>query len=459
MAGRLAALLLGQGRTGRGVYVLVGVTLFAVKHNIDRFVATLLFERRWSLFNYLVVEEPTAVAGVTPEVGRLYATLATIALPFVWVGVALTLRRLRDVGLAPGWVVLFFVPFLNLIFFILLSVLPSADTERPAAPVGERTTGTWIPDHPLGSAGFALLATLPVALATVILGVQFLVHYGWGVFVGVPFVVGLAAALLHGYHRPRTLAQCLGVAWLAIALLAAGLVALAVEGIVCLAMAAPIGFVLASLGASIGYAMQRRVGAPVGSTAALVLIGAALPVLMGAEAAAQATPALYDVTTVMTIEAGVEEVWRHVVSFAELPPPSDWLFATGIAYPIRAEIQGRGVGAVRRCVFSTEAFIEPIEIWDEPRLLHFTVAESPAPMQEWTPYQEMKPPHLNGFLRSHSGQFRLVPLGSTRTRVEATTWYEHRLWPSFYWRSWSDFIIERIHARVLRHVKTVAEAG
>ena len=152
-------------------------------------------------------------------------------------------------------------------------------------------------------------------------------------------------------------------------------------------------------------------------------------------------------------------MWRHIVSFAELPPPSDPLFATGIAYPIRAEMQGWGVGAVRRCVFSTGAFVEPIEIWDEPRLLRFTVTANPPPMQEWTPYRKLKPPHLDGFLRSHRGQFRLVPLGPTRTRVEATTWYEHRLWPSFYWRGWSDFIIERIHARVLRHVKTVAEAG
>ena len=97
------------------MYALVGVTLFAVKHNIDRFVATFVFHRSWSLFNYLFVEESTAVAGVTPESGRLYATLATIAVPFVWVGVALTARRLRDAGLSPGWVVLFFVPFLNLL--------------------------------------------------------------------------------------------------------------------------------------------------------------------------------------------------------------------------------------------------------------------------------------------------------------------------------------------------------
>lgn len=30
--------------------------------------------------------------------------------------------------------------------------------------------------------------------------------------------------------------------------------------------------------------------------------------------------------------------------------------------------------------------------------------------------------------------------------------YRHRLWPSAYWRLWSDAIIHRIHMRVLRHI-------
>ena len=51
--------------------------------------------------------------------------------------------------------------------------------------------------------------------------------------------------------------------------------------------------------------------------------------------------------------------------------PDEWLFQTGLAYPVRAEIQGRGVGRVRTCEFSTGPFVEPIEVWDEPRLLRF----------------------------------------------------------------------------------------
>ena len=101
--------------------------------------------------------------------------------------------------------------------------------------------------------------------------------------------------------------------------------------------------------------------------------------------------------------------------------------------------------------------MEPIEVWDEPRLLKFSVTANPAPMQEWTPYASIHPPHLEDFLLSRGGQFRLVPLSHGWTRLEGTTWYQHGLWPSSYWRAWSDFIIHRIHLRVLRHIKTLSE--
>ena len=143
--------------------------------------------------------------------------------------------------------------------------------------------------------------------------------------------------------------------------------------------------------------------------------------------------------------------------FGELPPPTEAIFRLGIAYPVRAEIQGRGVGAVRHCVFSTGLFVEPIEVWDEPRLLRFSVTRNPEPMREWTPYREVHPPHLNGFLVSRRGQFLLTPLPGGRTRLEGTTWYHHSMWPAPYWQVWSDAIIHTIHRRVLVHVKQLAE--
>ncbi len=41
-----------EGTIGRGMYAVVGLFGFALKHNLDRFVATYGFYRPWGLFNY-----------------------------------------------------------------------------------------------------------------------------------------------------------------------------------------------------------------------------------------------------------------------------------------------------------------------------------------------------------------------------------------------------------------------
>lgn len=171
-----------------------------------------------------------------------------------------------------------------------------------------------------------------------------------------------------------------------------------------------------------------------------------------------APPPMYMVRTAIDIQAPPERVWKQVVAFSQIPPPKEWLFRAGIAYPMQATMIGSGVGAERHCVFSTGAFVEPIQVWDEPRLLKFSVTSNPAPMEEWTPYRHIEPPHLHGFLESEGGQFLLTPLPNGGTRVEGTTWYHHGLWPAAYWRLWSDAIIHRIHLRVLRHIQDEVQA-
>jgi hypothetical protein len=238
------------------------------------------------------------------------------------------------------------------------------------------------------------------------------------------------------------------------------LIAVAIEGLICVLMAAPLGAVMALFGGAMGYVIQRRPQYDRSGNHALHAFSVAvlaLPVLMFMERAAQLEPPLREVRTRVEIRAAREEVWQHLVAFAELPPPQERLFQTGIAYPIRAEINGRGVGAVRQCVFSTGAFVEPIEVWDEPQLLRFGVTAQPPVMEELSPYAQLRPPHLDNYLQSRKGQFLLTRLPDGNTSLEGTTWYENNFWPGVYWNLWSDYIIHRIHQRVLNHIKHIAE--
>jgi len=249
------------------------------------------------------------------------------------------------------------------------------------------------------------------------------------------------------------------VGWLAVFLLAALLVGIAVEGVICVLMAAPIAFTLATLGATVGHVIQHRRPGAGDADVVLPSIALLLPALFGLERWIDAEPPTIVVRSSVEVDAPPEAVWEHVVAFAELPPPTELLFRAGVAYPLRAEMHGTGPGAVRRCVFSTGAFVEPIEIWNPPRRLEFGVSAQPPSMRELSPYPDLAPPHLEHFLASQRGRFLLEPLPGGRTRLEGTTWYTNRMWPSAYWRLWSDEVIHRIHLRVLRHIRDRAESA
>jgi hypothetical protein len=164
------------------------------------------------------------------------------------------------------------------------------------------------------------------------------------------------------------------------------------------------------------------------------------------------------VRTSIEIDAPPETVWHSVVRFSEISAKPEFIFRIGVACPLRAEIVGTGIGAVRHCVFTTGPFVEPITAWDPPHRLAFDVAESPSPLEEFSPYPGIHPPHLD-FLRSHRGEFQLLPAPHGKTILTGTTWYSHDIAPDWYWDRFSDHIIHRIHHRVLDHIKTTAEAG
>src|SRR5580698_4972365 len=81
------------GTVDRKTYALVGLLGFAIKHNLDRAVATYGFHRGWGLFSYWVpVRDVVRVTQLPHEEARFLATMVVLSLPFVWVGVVLTIK-------------------------------------------------------------------------------------------------------------------------------------------------------------------------------------------------------------------------------------------------------------------------------------------------------------------------------------------------------------------------------
>jgi hypothetical protein len=274
-------------------------------------------------------------------------------------------------------------------------------------------------------------------------------------FVLLPTILGFTSTVIYSPLGEKSYWRSLLVGLLSIGVIGLLIIAVAIEGLICLVMALPLAVPLLAIGVLIAWVMTRYIRDNRPSLGLPVILFLLLPMLMGFEASEKSVPTVRKVVTTVEINAPIEAVWKNVVEFPEIEDVPDGLLALGFAYPISARIEGRGLGAVRYCNFNTGPFVEPITVWDEPHLLAFDVVQQPAPMVELTPYREIQAAHLE-YIRSQKGQFRLFEREG-KTILEGTTFYTHDIAPDVYWQLFSDEIIHRIHRRVLEHIKKVSE--
>src|SRR5439155_442896 len=222
----------------RRAYLVTGLGLMAFKYAVDAGAVALATGRFWSPLDYLLPFYLLRAEKLAGAPAWFLPAFVLWTLPFLWIGVAMTLRRAVDAGRSAWLALAFFVPLVNYVVMLALCRLPTV----PLNPREERVGGRAVDTRPA------------------------LVLYG--------IAAGLAIAL-----------------------------------------PTPGG---------------------VGHLASLVL---AIPVLAGLDGVRGPTP-LYEVDDSVVVAAPPAAVWRNVVSFSELPPPTEALFRLGIAYPIRARIDG-----------------------------------------------------------------------------------------------------------------------
>lgn len=444
---------------GRKKYFCIGFILVAVKYNLDRLFAELFLQQFITIFNLSSILEIFDFSNLTIDQKKFFVVMLLTSLPFIYLGVLLTVGRLKNAGL-PRWLsALFFVPILNLVFFILLCLLPNPKTGETLTEERPRFLSKILPRGKWASAMASSLIVTTLSLVLVYFTTQRLRSYGEALFILLPFMMGMGAALLHGYYEKRSLRQAVSVACLSITWTGIMLLCFALEGVICLVMAAPVAYLIASFGGVVGYGIQKNYWDQKSTERLCCQLLVLFPVLLLTENHFKEIPPTHPVTSFIEIQANPEEIWPKIIQFQKMPSPTEWIFKTGVAYPVEAKIKGSGVGAVRYCVFSTGPFVEPITVWDPPCHLAFSVIEQPAPMDEMSPYHSITPPHLHGFFESERGEFRLEKISKGKTNVYGTTWYHHDLWPQFYWNPYTNWFIHKIHLRVLNHIKNSVETG
>ena len=431
----------------RAQYVRHGGALAVVKYGGDVVLIRLGTGVVWTPIDYLQSVPLLVSEQLGPATPWLAPILMVWTLPFLWIGVTMTIRRLLDAGRSAWWSLFFFVPVVGYLMIAVLAMLPSS-----AGPVTTRPGGARSHER-LSSSMLAIAAGASLGLGMCWVSVMSMESYGLALFMGTPFGMGIVSGYVLNRRYAATLNETHTVVALSLVVVAGSAFLLGLEGAVCLLMIAPLGLVVAMMGGHVGRVLAGAGERPLpGAMLGLVL----LPGVAGMEGG-ETVAQLREVRSEIVVDAPPLEVWSGVVAFPPLPEPTEPLFRLGLAYPTHARIEGEGAGAVRYCVFSTGAFVEPITAWEPGVRLAFDVVESPPPLVELS-FRDVAPPHLDGYLVPRRGEFRLVDLGDGRTRLEGSTWYEQRLRPEGYWVLFSDVIIARIHARVLEHVARVVTA-
>lgn len=447
----------------RSKYFLYGVCLMLLKY-AGELVLFYLFQNRVlgileflnPLMSFRFAAKPTDGSSV-PNAFNSYLIICMIlwSLPFVWAGFSLSARRSLDAGLKSSLAFLFFVPFVNYVLILFLCIRPSS--EKVEKNLEKMQVSKLLFKEALAVGSFSAVCCVGV----IAIFVYFFESYSGALFVGVPFVHGFVVTGTLNRKSHRRFKDTLKVIFVSLLLSGGLLLLLAMEGAICILMAAPIFMLLSLMGALAANSMYARSFKKRESSFQLFsffLIPLLIePISVYNRYFDVPTELSYEVLTSIEIDAPPSAVWSKVVAFPDLDPPEELIFRLGVAYPIRATIEGEGVGAVRYCQFSTGNFVEPITEWNEPAQLSFDVQYQPHPLKELSPYREIHAPHLDNFIQSKRGQFRLISLAGNRTRLEGRTWYEMKIMPVIYWRLFSDEFIHRIHQRVLEHIKREVE--
>src|SRR5579862_3055454 len=108
-----------QGRVSRRGYLIAGLFLFAIKYAGDLAISR-VYGQPWNPLMYVSPRVSPLFHANGPYLFGLFAW----SLPFLWMGLSLTTRRLRDIGVHPFYAGFFFLPFLHIALFAALVIAP-----------------------------------------------------------------------------------------------------------------------------------------------------------------------------------------------------------------------------------------------------------------------------------------------------------------------------------------------
>ena len=180
---------------------------------------------------------------------------------------------MREYRRGLGFVVL--IPILNLAFMVRIVLRPS-DGGRPM----EASDRSGRPEGRSHAAALSVASGLIIGSIMVLTSIYLFRPYGASLFLGTPALMGATAAYFYNRANPHSFVASAGIGAAAVLLGFLAMLLFALEGVICLVMAAPMAVPIAALGGLLGKAIADASRRPLQELAAALLM---LPVWAAGE--------------------------------------------------------------------------------------------------------------------------------------------------------------------------------
>ena len=272
----------------------------------------------------------------------------------------------------------------------------------------------------------------------------------------IPLGACALAVLVGGIRGEGVVGRATAMALAVVTVLLVGSAVIFHEGAICLAMAAPIFYVVGALG-GVAAALLRGTSGRRTSAALLVIWPAALMPVERQEAYPTMEAA---VVTAVEIAAPAELVWRHAAEIRDIGAGEQIRTLTHdvlkIPRPVEARLIERNGERVRAAIWVGDvAFEEVVTEWRPPEALgwRFSIPQAAA--------DRLLDAHLRldaGYLRLLAGGYRIEAVSPTQTRLTLTTSYAARTPLNAYAEVWGRILLGDVHRNILHIVRSRAEA-
>lgn len=282
-------------------------------------------------------------------------------------------------------------------------------------------------------------------------------EYGASLFFAIPITIGFLLGYKNKYDDPNTskrkkISKGLLTILLFVAILAFILIAVGIEGAICILMAYPFiiipMYVAYIIGLYIGEADAKDDKI---NSNAFVLLFLLNPVTYIYD---HYTDPIHDeVTSTLIIEKPREVIWEILTTEIEFNNKPNFFFKSGVSYPKAIKLNNEREQLSYQCYTNNDTLQLFFLEFKHLKKIKFAPAKQTIPMRELTPYDSINAKHLHNYLFVNYGEITLESIDQGKTRITAKTQYNYKIAPKWYWKLWSNYIIDEMQLHVLKSIK------